>query len=227
MGALLKPDSGGLFMEGIDIWQNALSVTKARTHVGVGFQFPEQQFLCETVKEEILYGLDGKRRDEVRARLEPTLRTFGLSPSKLLKNSPFRLSIGEARRLALASVVAKMPRVLLLDEPTAGLDGGGTKCVLGYLTAQKEKGITMVIVSHDLDFLAHFASRIIILSRGEVCADASAEHLLTDKAILHEHGYDPPEIVQIAEELMARGVQLNRRLLSVEELQRLCSVFRS
>lgn len=219
MDALLKPDAGQVLRDGEDVWEDPADLASFRRGVGLCFQFPEQQFLCETVGEELLFGILPEDRDAMRGNAFQLLREFGLSPDAFLHRSPFSLSMGESRRVAIASSLIRQPHLLLLDEPSAGLDGKGLQQLEASINIAREHMATMVIVSHDLDFLASFATRVIILAAGSIRYDGPAEDLLFDRARLRAYGYDVPEIVEVIEQLRASGSNIRQRLCSIGELQ--------
>ncbi len=227
MDTLLRPERGTLLLDDMDVWKDPRSLPVVRKQIGLCFQFSEQQFVCETVESELLLGSSPLPTGISQDVIKGALVELGLAPEKYLRRSPFSLSMGEARRLALASLLARGPRALLLDEPTAGLDGDGVDRVLGCLKRQREEGTTMVIVSHDLDLLAELVSRVVLLVEGIVRVDALASDILADEATLQQYGYDVPEIVRILEQLRARGEVLNQKLYGVEELRAILGTARS
>jgi energy-coupling factor transport system ATP-binding protein len=138
--------------------------------------------------------------------VEQALEELELSPKDFLHRSPFTLSMGEARRVALAELFMRKPQTMLLDEPTAGLDGRGADLVLSALRKRKQEGIGIVLVSHDLDLLIELTTRVLILEEGEVQVDRDLESVVGDREVLRRYGYDVPEIVQIANRLRSRGL---------------------
>jgi len=221
MGALQKPDTGSMMYDGNDLWKAPKILPMWRRVVGISFQFPEQQFISETVEAEMLLRVDSQGNPVGISTAADALRMLGLPSEQYLPRSPFSLSMGEARRVALASLFLVRPRVLLLDEPTAGLDGNGVNHVLASLKSQKERGTTIVVVSHDLDLLAQLVTRVVVLEEGYIRIDANAGDLLTDAERLLSFGYDLPEIVRIAEHLHTEGRVPERRLYAVDELRRI------
>lgn len=217
LNGLVKPESGSVYVDGENVWGTRAGLPQIRRQVGFAFQFPEQHFFCETVEQEMMYaprnfGLDAA------VSLRQALEETGLAPDAYLARSPFTLSTGEARRVALACVLVLQPRAMLLDELTVGLDGEGVERVVSVLDRAKRRGVTLVIVSQDIDVLSELADRIIVLENG-IRADESARRLLTDQARLAAFGYDPPEVVRYAGELRLRGVTLPGDVLTVQELR--------
>jgi len=219
LDGLLKPDSGKVRIDGNDIWEAPKHLPELRRQIGFAFQFPEQHFFCESVKDEMEYSAKNFGGEKLAAeQVSKALHQVGLAADHFLGRSPFSLSIGEARRLALASLVVLRPRAMLLDEPTVGLDGDGVERTLDVLKPLHKQGVTMVIVSHELDFLAELVTRVVVLENG-IKADEPARNLLTDPARLEIFGYSLPEAVQYVEELRRRGVTIPPGTLTVQEIQ--------
>ncbi len=199
MAGLLTPDEGSISIDGTNVWQNNRFISRLRNRIGFAFQFPEQQFFCETVERELLYARNNFGEYESATYMAPheALNVLGLDADRYLHRSPFSLSMGEARRVALATLLMTKPDALLLDEPTVGLDGAGVDIVLNLLCRMKHEGVTVVVVSHDVDVLAEAASRIIIMGNGSVLEDGAVEEVFVNDALLSAHGYGVPEIVRI------------------------------
>jgi len=194
LAALLKPDRGTIRINGTDIWQETRSISDSRKRIGFAFQFPEEQFFCETVNDELMYAQKNLGTGGT-ANPEEALSALGLQARAYLQRSPYSLSMGEARRVALATVLMTNPEAILLDEPTVGLDGAGVEMVLGLLRRVKDDGATIVVVSHDVDVLAEVASRIIILGGGGIQEDGPVHSLFTNQELLLKYGYQLPEVV--------------------------------
>lgn len=205
LAGLLRPDSGAVCYDGIEI--QAPLPPALRRRVGVVFQFPETQFFCETVGDELMFGPRnlGLPIEESNSYALSILQELHLEPGAILGTSPFTLSMGEARRVAIASVMASRPEVLLLDEPTAGLDGAGVEQTLAALKRFRAEGGGCVIVSHDLDVLAEVVDRIVILGATGIVADAPAREILMNADLLASHGYALPGVVEFMQRLKARG----------------------
>ncbi|MEK9136114.1 MAG: ATP-binding cassette domain-containing protein, partial [Bacteroidota bacterium] len=156
MNGLLQPDQGTVLVEGRDIWSQVKLIHELRRRIGFAFQFPEQQFFCETVRDELEFALKNFWGKDAQGFLsaEAAVESVGLRPEGVLNRSPFSLSMGEARRVALASLLVSRPQALLLDEPTVGLDGAGAEMVMRFLRRLHGEGLTVVLVSHDIDVLA-------------------------------------------------------------------------
>lgn len=219
MNGLLKPDRGTVCVDEIDVWRQPDSAVKLRRRIGFAFQFPEQQFFCQTVEDELLYAKVNFRDQSSFNRLTPyeALELVGLHPSQYLDRSPFSLSMGEARRVALATVAMMKPEALLLDEPTVGLDGNGIEFVVSLLRRMKGNGVTVVMVSHDVDVLAEVASRIIVLDGGKVCNDLPVQTIFTNETLLAEYGYRLPEIVSLVREFVKNDGRFEDRFYTLNE----------
>ena len=219
MNGLLKPDRGTVHIDGCDIWQAPESIARLRRRIGFAFQFPEQQFFCETVHDELLYAKLNFRdlSNSDYTTPEEALESVGLHPSQFLERSPFTLSMGEARRVALATVLMTKPEALLLDEPTVGLDGRGIECVVSLLRKVKDQGVTTVLVSHDVDVLAEVASRIVILDGGRARNDLPVQEIFTDEELLSAYGYQLPEVVRFMAEHDKRNGRSERQFYTMNE----------
>ncbi len=174
MDGLLRPDAGVVLLDGENIWQSPKRLHELRRRIGFAFQFPESQFFCETVNDELLFaarnfGIPLPSNKEITA----LLAELGLT-REILSHSPFSLSMGEARRVALASVLLHKPQALLLDEPTAGLDSFGVECVHALLRRLRTEGKTVVVVSHDEELVSSVTHRIVCLADGKITKDLSS-----------------------------------------------------
>jgi energy-coupling factor transport system ATP-binding protein len=180
INGLQKPDEGRVLVDGLDLWQRPQSQHAHRRQCGFAFQFPERQFFCQTVEDELMFAVRNFRLpvQEPRERCAAALKELGL-PEEFLGRSPFSLSMGEARRVALASLLVHEPRLFLLDEPTAGLDGFGLDVVQSLLLRLKSQGKTILFVAHDADFIAAVASRLVVISKGQVERDIRGTEMLT------------------------------------------------
>jgi energy-coupling factor transport system ATP-binding protein len=200
MAGLLKPDIGTIILDGTDIWGRHASSYDLRKRIGFAFQFPEQQFFCETVGDELMYAMKTFGYSEGFMAPEQALTMLGLQASLFMDRSPFSLSMGEARRVALATLLMTKPSAFLLDEPTVGLDGAGVDVVLDLLGRMKADQKTIAVVSHDVDVLAEVASRIIIMEEGKIRRDGSVQEIFTNTDLLLSHGYQVPGVVSFMRE---------------------------
>jgi len=202
MGGLLRPERGVVTIGGDDPWHSRNRLRGERARIGISLQFPGEQFLCRTVREELRFGREEMPDEEWTAALSAQ----GLSPVRYQDRSPFDLSMGEARRVILASLLIRKPEILLLDEPTVGLDGFGAEVLLRVLQEQVGRGTALAIVSHDLDFLSEIATDIVGLSEGRLVLSGSVASVFSSARELVPLGYDPPEILVINDELARAGL---------------------
>jgi len=228
LDGLVTPESGRVLLDGADMTAHRGRWGSVRKEIGICFQFPEHQFFGETVRDELLFGMKerGCTEADVMRRGTALLREAGLDADVILRRSPHSLSMGEARRVALALLLLHRPRLLLIDELSAGLDSLGTHTVLGMLSRALQDGATIIAVSHDTDFLAEIAGRVIVLEAGNIAEDAEAGAVLGDPALLGAYGYEPPQTVAVARELRRLGVPLPRTLYREQELLEAGSAFR-
>jgi energy-coupling factor transport system ATP-binding protein len=224
---LLKPERGRVLLDGRDIFENPKEIAKVRFRVGLVFQYPEYQLFEETVRKDIAFGPTnmGLSEEEIARRVEQAARFVGISP-KLLDQSPFELSGGQKRRVAIAGVIAMDPEVLILDEPAAGLDPMGREDILGGVRAyQRESGSTVIIVSHSMEDMARYADRLLVMQDGKLCMDGTPGEVFSDKEALNCIGLDIPQITRFMGLLAERGAQVNGNIYTVEgavqELSRL------
>ncbi|HEY8394280.1 MAG TPA: energy-coupling factor transporter ATPase [Thermaerobacter sp.] len=222
---LLKPTAGRVVVDGIDLWapgpEQHRRLAEARRRVGLVFQFPEQQLFEETVFADIAFGPrnQGLPEDEVDRRVREAMALVGLSP-ELAERSPFSLSGGQMRRVAIAGVLAMRPRTLVLDEPTAGLDPQGRAELLAHLRRlHREAGMTIVLVSHDMDELAALVERVIVLRDGRVAADGPAAEVFARRELLAACALRPPAVAELMAELRQRGVPVPAGVLSVDQAE--------
>lgn len=219
LNGLLKPSSGSVLFRGGDIWESKQSVRAARFAVGLCFQYPEYQLFEETVYKDIAFGPRnmGLSEDEIDMRVQKAARFVGLRPD-ILKKSPFDLSGGEKRRAAIAGVMAMEPSVLVLDEPTVGLDPRGGETVLGLIRDYRsETGRTVVIVSHSMENIARLAGRVIVLNKGEIYMSGTVDEVYSHGGELARVGLSVPEVTRIFAGLKARGLPVSTSVYTVEQ----------
>jgi energy-coupling factor transporter ATP-binding protein EcfA2 len=202
LGGLIPPAAGRVLIDGVDPHSGVQGNEAIRLRVGYTFQFPEEQFLRATVAEEFadLLRLRGVAAREIPTRMEEALAQMGLDSRLVPGRSPFSLSLGESRRLALALLVAARPGAVLLDEPTAGLDATGVACTLKALGALSGGGATVIVATHDVDLLAEIAGRVLILGGKGIAADGPAGEILAHSGLLARHGYDRPEFLSLSDD---------------------------
>ncbi|MEW6510299.1 MAG: ATP-binding cassette domain-containing protein [Bacteroidota bacterium] len=206
LDGLLVPDRGEVMIDGIRILAGRDSDGSFRKRIGMTFQFPDEQFLCDTVVRECETALavGGVPPGQVRTAAETLLRRVGLDPA-VGGRSPFTLSVGESRRLALALILASRREAAILDEPTAGLDADGVRLMVRELRALHEEGTTLIVATHDVDLVAETLERVIVLDGGTIVLDGRADVILCDDLLLSEHGYPMPEAAMVAQQLRQQG----------------------
>lgn len=217
---LLKPTSGSIRVGGRDLAAKGADLKHLREQVGLLFQFPEYQLFEETVAADVGFGPRnlGLEGDEVAVRVDDALRLVGLDPAVYGKRSPFSLSGGEMRRVAIAGVLAMRPKVLILDEPAAGLDPKGKEDILGQIrTLQQERGLTVVLITHSMDEAAQMARRLIVLHRGRVFLDGPVREVFDRSEDLRSIGLDLPAVPQLMQRLHARGLDVRVDAMTVDE----------
>ena len=220
LNGLLTKTSGRVLYEGADIDTDKETRRKLRFSVGLVFQYPEYQLFEETVEQDIAFGPNnmGLSAEEVKARVDYAANLVGLG-EKELKQSPFSLSGGQKRRAAIAGVLAMRPEVLILDEPTAGLDPKGREEILAHIeTYQKEQGATIVMVSHSMEEIARLASRIVVFEAGKITLEGTPKEVFAEKERLRCIGLDLPEVAEIADHLRVAGRSLPEDIFTVETL---------
>lgn len=215
---LLKPTAGQVLVDDTDIWQKGMSLRSLRQKVGLVFQFPEQQVFEETVREDIAFGPKnlGLSPEEISHRVEAACKMVGL-PAELLDRSPFELSGGQLRRVAIAGVVSMKPKVLVLDEPAAGLDPRGRDDVLENVSRMHRMGMTVVLVSHNMEDVARLCQRLLVLANGELVADGVPREIFSRSEFVREIGLRPPEVVSLMESLRTRGWNVRADVVNVQE----------
>ncbi|WP_019680020.1 energy-coupling factor transporter ATPase, partial [Ruminococcus flavefaciens] len=214
---LLKPTSGKVLLDGKDIWADKDKIRDVRFKVGLVFQYPEYQIFEETVYKDIAFGPKNMGLDEaeIKRRVYETAHDIGLS-EELLERSPFELSGGQKRRVAIAGVMAMEPRVLILDEPTAGLDPAGRDKILDHIKSYHERTRnTILIVSHSMEDIATFADRILVMSKAKLfCCDETVKVFARADEI-SRIGLDVPQITRVFGELKRRGLDFGKEVYTV------------
>ncbi len=215
---LLKPTSGKIYLDGRDIWENKSQIRQVRFRVGLVFQYPEYQIFEETVYKDIAFGPKNMQlsEHEIDRRVRSTAEKVGIT-AQMLDKSPFELSGGEKRRVAIAGVMAMEPEVLILDEPTAGLDPKGRELILEQIKEyHKTMGCTILLVSHSMEDVARFASRILVMNRAEVfCFDTPSEVFKKAEEI-EKIGLSVPQITRVFNILKSRGLNIENNVYTVK-----------
>ena len=221
LNGLLKPTEGHVYLEGKDIWAEPKKIRQVRFQVGLVFQYPEYQLFEETVYKDIAFGPGnmGLDKAEIDRRVREAAAFVGLDEA-LLDKSPFELSGGQKRRVAIAGVIAMEPKVLILDEPTAGLDPVGREMILRQIrNYHKERGTTVVLVSHSMEEIAQNVDRIVVLKGAKNYMDGTPREVFARAEELEAVGLDVPQVTKVAMALRRRGLDIDTAVYTVEELK--------
>ena len=219
LNGLLRPTEGKVLLDGGNIWADKSKMRQMRFRVGLVFQYPEYQIFEETVAKDIAFGPRnmGLAEEEVQARVRETAAIVGLS-EEILKQSPFLLSGGQKRRVAIAGVMAMRPEVLILDEPTAGLDPRGREEILQEIQAYRNQtGATILLVSHSMEDVARHAKKILVMNAGKVFCYDTVANVFRRSQELQAIGLAVPQITRVCDALRARGVPLTDDIFTVEQ----------
>jgi len=219
MNGLLKADTGNIYFNGADIYDKDFKMRDLRRKVGLVFQYPEHQLFETTVIKDVLFGPKNMGFSQLDAEVAAygAIKAVGLSED-LIDASPFELSGGQKRRVAIAGVLACAPDILILDEPTAGLDPAGRREILGLLKEiHLEKKITVILVSHSMEDVAEYAERIIVIDNGSIRFDDTPQKVFEHEEELRAMGLEIPQCTQLAVRLKALGYSVNSDCLTVDE----------
>ena len=219
LNGLMKPTSGQVLLDGEDIWANPKDIRKIRFKVGMVFQYPEYQLFEETVAKDIAFGptIMGTSGAELEKAVNDAARFTGLK-DELLEKSPFDLSGGEKRRAAIAGVIAMNPEVLVLDEPTAGLDPMGRDVLLSQIVQyHKERKNTVILVSHSMEDIARVADKIIVMNKSNLVMFDKTKEVFSKGRELEKIGLRVPQITKIMLELREKGFNVPEGILTVDE----------
>jgi energy-coupling factor transport system ATP-binding protein len=218
LNGLNKPTSGKVYLDGKDIWENPKEISKIRFKVGLVMQYPEYQLFDETVRADIGFGPRnlGLSESEVEERVIEAARFAGVSKD-MLDKSPFELSGGQKRRVAIAGIIAMRPDVLVLDEPAAGLDPRGRREILGSLRDYADRmNASVILVSHSMEDMAHYCDNVVVMNSAKVYRTGTVDEIFSDADALISVGLDVPMISRVASELCHRGIKLSGELYTVE-----------
>lgn len=219
LNGLVKATSGGIYYNGQDIYEKDFSLKQLRGKVGLVFQYPEHQLFEEDVFKDVCFGPKnlGLSKSECELRAYEALKSVGIRDEQFYQ-SPFDLSGGEKRKVAIAGVLAMKPEVLILDEPTAGLDPKGREMLLSLIDDLHESGnMSIVLVSHSMDDMAEHAKRLLVMDRGKLIMDGPAKEVFSNGEILDEIGLELPVVTDVLTELKGRGLPVRNDLLTVGE----------
>lgn len=217
LNGLIKPTEGKIYLNGVDIWEKPKEISKVRFKVGVVMQYPEYQLFEDTVWADIGFGPrnQGLNDEEIKERTLDAIKFTGISRD-ILEKSPFDLSGGQKRRVAIAGIIAMRPDVLVLDEPAAGLDPRGRREILGGLRKLvEETGMTIILVSHSMEDMAHYCDNVVVMNNSKIYTQGTVEEVFSLGTKLSEIGLDVPLISKIADELIKRGIPLDGTLYTV------------
>jgi energy-coupling factor transport system ATP-binding protein len=220
LAGLLRPTSGQVMLDGVAAHERTPAALDQRRRIGLAFQNPEEQIFEQTVFREVAFGPRnlGLSETEIASRVDWALDMVGLDPAAMSGRIPFTLSGGEMRRVALAGILAMRPDVLILDEPTAALDPQGRGELLNRVRLwQQEMGLTLIVVSHNLDELGRLVERVVLLKNGGVVADGPARQVLSDVGLLCSVGLDVPQSVALLHALRGEGWEVRTDRLLLEE----------
>ena len=219
LNGLLQPTTGKIYFNGQDINEKQYNRKELRSKVGLVFQYPEHQLFEVTVFQDVCFGPKnlGLSQKEVEIRAFRALKQAGVKEEQFYQ-SPFDLSGGQKRRVAIAGVLAMEPQVLILDEPTAGLDPAGREEILGQIkNLQKETGITIILVSHSMEDVAEYVDRIIVMNRGKIMFDDTPKGVFKEYEKLEEIGLAAPQVTYIMNALIKEGMDLSSEATTIQE----------
>ena len=226
LNGLLKPTSGSVMLCGKDIWSDKKFTRQSRFRVGLVFQYPEYQLFEETVYKDIAFGPKnmGLKAEEIDRRVREAAGFVGLTEQQL-EVSPFDLSGGQKRRVAIAGVIAMEPEVLILDEPTAGLDPEGREEILSNIEAyRKAKNATIMMVSHSMNDVARLTDRLLVLNRGQLAMEGTPAQVFSHAQQLLDMGLDIPEVTRIFMKLQQQGLQVETVYTIEQAVKVLCAM---
>ena len=222
LNGLYKPTEGRVLLNGEDIWQRPKEISKIRSRVGLVMQYPEYQLFDETVMDDIAFGPKnlGLSKDEVRERVLEAAEFTGID-KEILSKSPFDLSGGQKRRVAIAGIIAMRPDVLVLDEPAAGLDPGGRKEILGNLCKYVQKfNASVILVSHSMEDMALYCDNVVVMANSRIHKVGTTEEVFSDADGISSIGLDVPSVSKIVSMLRKRGIDLKGRLYTTDGVAR-------
>ena len=220
LNGLIKASSGELYYNGENIYKEGYDLKKLRTKVGLVFQYPEHQLFEVDILSDVCFGPknQGMTREEAEVKAREALELVGLDES-YYKRSPFELSGGQKRRVAIAGVLAMEPEVLILDEPTAGLDPRGRDEILDQIARlHRDRGMTIILVSHSMEDVARYADRLIVMNHGQKIFDGTPREVFMNYKELEKMGLAAPQITYLVHDLKDRGISIDENLTTIEEV---------
>lgn len=223
LNGLLEPSSGKIIIDDVDITEKGVKLSDIRKKVGLVFQYPEYQLFEETIEKDIAFGPTnlGLEQDEILIRVKRAMEMVGLDYEKYKDVSPFELSGGQKRRVATAGVIAMEPKVLILDEPTAGLDPKGREDILSQIKKlHEEYKMTIILVSHSMEDVGKLAKRIIVMNHGKVALQGEPKDVFKEIDTLEEIGLGAPQVTYLMRELRRRGFNVSDEIFTVEQCKK-------
>ena len=220
LNGLLKPDEGKIIIGGVDITADDVSMVEIRKRIGLVFQYPEYQLFEETVAKDVAFGPKnlGLSQEEIDSRVKEAVTMVGLDYDQIKDRSPFELSGGQKRRVAIAGVIAMGPEVLILDEPTAGLDPKAHKDILSMIEeVHRLTGNITILVSHNMADVARLSDKILVIDSGHLVVCGTPKEVFSQTEELEKVGLDLPPITRLTEELRKRGMKIEPTILSIDE----------
>lgn len=231
LNGLIKPTSGTIVVNGMDITQKGVSLVDIRKKVGLVFQYPEYQLFEETIYKDIAFGPEklGLSEKEVEERVFEAMKMVGLDPEKSKDKSPFELSGGQKRRVAIAGVIAMKPDVLILDEPTAGLDPHGRDEILAQIKSIHDiQKTTIILVSHSMEDMSKLADKLVVMNRGKVEFVGTPKEIFRHEERLNQIGLGVPKVVTLMNALREKGYEIEPDLITMEQAkQQILKLIRS
>ncbi|MGL5440267.1 MAG: energy-coupling factor transporter ATPase [Filifactoraceae bacterium] len=221
LNGLLKACGGSILVDDMDITDKGVSLVDVRKKVGLVFQYPEYQLFEETIAQDIAFGPNklGLSKDEVYERVKRSMELVGLDYNTMKDKSPFELSGGQKRRVAIAGVIAMKPRYLILDEPTAGLDPYGRDEIFKQIqNIHKEEGTTVILVSHSMEDISRLVGRIIVMNKGEIVYDDSPRKIFRNREKLESIGLGVPKVVELVDTLRTNGFEIDENIINLDEV---------
>lgn len=223
LNGLLKPTSGAIYIDDFCITNKGIDMKKIRQMVGLVFQYPEHQLFEETVYKDVSYGPRnlGLSEEEIEKRVKKALGVVGINFDEYKDKSPFDLSGGQKRRIAIAGVIAMQPKILILDEPTAGLDPKGRDEILNNIKKlHKEYNMTIILVSHSMDDVAELADRLIVMNKGKNILQGTPKEVFQNIETLESIGLAVPQVMYLVRELNKKGFNLSHDIITVSEAKK-------
>lgn len=221
LNGLMNPTSGTVYVSGEDIFDSSKEdLYKLRLKIGIVFQYPESQLFEETVYKDVAFGPKnlGLSDEEIEERVKESLEAVGLDYQEFKDKSPFELSGGQMRRVAIAGVIAMRPEVLILDEPTAGLDPAGREEILSQIKKlHEEKGNTIILVSHSMEDVGRLVDKVLVMNKGEIAFFDTPENVFTQTEELEKIGLAAPQITYLMKELKKKYPDINDKIFTIEE----------